>query len=100
MKIKVLYFKGCPNHRPAVELVRTVAAELGVDAEIAEVEVTDQADAQRLRFLGSPTIQVEGVDIEPEARTRTEFAFTCRPYKGQGLPPREMVEAALKDVAR
>ena len=70
MKIEVLYFEGCPNHLPAVELMREVAAELGIGADIQEVEVTDQAEAERLRFLGSPTIQVNGIDVEPEARLR------------------------------
>ncbi len=96
MKLQVLYFEGCPNHPPAVELMREVAAELGIDAAVEVVEVKDQAEAERLRFLGSPTLRVDGVDVEPEARTRTDFAFSCRMYGGKGLPPREMVVAAIR----
>ncbi len=99
VKIQVLYFAGCPNHEPAVTLVREVAAELGIDAEVVEVEVTGQADAQRSRFLGSPTIQVDGVDIEPEARDRVDYAFSCRTYQGEGVPARAMVAAALREAA-
>ena len=99
VRVQVLYFAGCPNHEPAVTLVREVAAELGIDAEVVEVEVTGQADAQRSRFLGSPTIQVDGVDIEPEARDRVDYAFSCRTYQGEGVPDRAMVAAALSEAA-
>ena len=99
MKVKVLYFSGCPNHPPAVALVREVAVELGLEAEVAEVEVNSQADAERLRFLGSPTIQIDGVDVEPTARDRHDYAFSCRTYDGQGTPPRDMLAAALLEAA-
>ncbi len=95
MKVNVLYFAGCPHHKPAVALVREVAAKLGLTAEIGEVEVNSQADAERHRFLGSPTIQVDGLDVEPEARDRHDYAFSCRTYDGQGTPPRDMLAAAL-----
>ena len=95
MKIEVLYFEGCPNHPPAVELAKGVVAELGVDASVEVVEVKSEADAKRFHFFGSPTIQVDGVDIEPEARARTDFSFSCRMYGGAGLPPREMIVAAI-----
>jgi copper chaperone CopZ len=96
MRVEVLFFEGCPNHKPAVELARDVARELGVSAEVEEVEVKSQEDVTRLRFLGSPSIHVNGVDVEPQARGRTDFGFTCRTYGGKGLPKREFVEAALR----
>ena len=96
MKIDVLYFKGCPNHEPAVALTRQVVSELGLGAEVAEVEVTSGDDADRLRFLGSPSVHVNGVDIDPEVRGRTEYALGCRMYGQSGVPPRELLEAALK----
>lgn len=96
MKVEVLFFEGCPNHKPAVELARDVARELGVPAEVEEVEVLSSEDAKRLRFLGSPSIHVDGVDVEPRARAMTDFGFTCRTYGGKGLPKREVVAAAMK----
>jgi copper chaperone CopZ len=95
MKIDVLYFEGCPNHPPAVEFVKKTVMELGIDAEVREVEVKDEEDAKRLRFFGSPTIQVDGVDIEPSARESSDYSFSCRMYDGAGLPPKEMLIAAL-----
>jgi len=93
--VEVLFFEGCPNHRAAVELAEDAVARVAPQARIQEVEVRNNEDAARLRFLGSPTIHVDGVDIEPEARSSTDYAMSCRVYGGSGLPPREMIEAAL-----
>jgi copper chaperone CopZ len=96
MRIEVLYFQGCPNHAPTVTLVSQVLAQLGVHAPVREVEVLTSDDAHRLRFLGSPSVRVNGMDIESEARHRTDFALSCRMYDGVGVPPRRLVEAAIK----
>ena len=96
-RIEILYFEGCPNHKPAVALTRQVISDLGLEMEVKEVEVRGPEDAGHLRFLGSPTIQIDGVDVEPDARHRTDFGFACRTYDGEGLPGREMLVAALKD---
>ena len=94
--IEVLYFEGCPNHESAVDLAREVLGELGLATEIQEIEVSSAEDAERLRFLGSPSIRVNGSDIEPGADERTEFALSCRVYGASGLPPRELIVAALE----
>ena len=98
MKVQVLYFTGCPNHTPTVDLARQVIAEIGVDAEIEEVEVTSGDDAAEVRFLGSPTVLVDGVDIEPSARDRNDFGFSCRTYDGAGVPPRALMVAAVESA--
>jgi copper chaperone CopZ len=99
MKVEVLYFEGCPNHAPAVQLAREVLAALGLTGTVEEVEVKNREDAMRLRFLGSPTVLVNGVDVEPSARTRTDFGFCCRTYNGEGLPVRELVAQAMSDAS-
>ena len=97
MKIELLYFTECPHHRPTRELIGTTLSELGLDAEVEEIDVRDQQEAERHQFLGSPSIRVDGVDIEPESGSKTEYAISCRVYGGSGLPPREMIEAALAE---
>jgi hypothetical protein len=100
IKVEVLYFEGCPNHAPTVELVRKTVGDLGLESEIAEIEVKSAEDAERLRFLGSPTVLVDGVDIEPQARESKAYAFACRTYPGSsGLPPQELVRQALEEAA-
>ena len=97
MKVQVLSFEGCPNHEPAVALARQVIADLGADASVEAVEVQGVDDAERMRFLGSPTLVVDGVDIEPCARSRTDFGLCCRTDNGKGTPPRKLLEDALHD---
>ena len=102
MRIEILYFDGCPNHRPAIELVHRVLREVAVSAEVLEVEVPDAATAEALRFLGSPSIRVDGLDIEPAARCAREYALSCRTYitdgRIGGVPSRELIRQALKEA--
>jgi len=97
--IQILYFEGCPNRDATVALARNVLSALGMAEEIEEVEVRDQEDAERLRFPGSPTVRVNGVDIEPDIYSRTHFALACRTYGTSGVPPRELLVVALEHAS-
>lgn len=99
-KVEVLFFEGCPHHREAVDLAREVVAEIAPDLQVEEVEVLDNEQAEELRFLGSPTIRVNGADIEPDAASRKQYALACRMYGGSGVPPRELLEGALERSTR
>ena len=79
----------------ALHVVREVLRDLGVHASVREVEVKGAKDASRLRFFGSPTIQAEGVDIDPAVRGRSDYSFTWRMYGGSGMPPRDLIERAI-----
>lgn len=94
-RVEVIYFEGCPHHNATVALAREVIGQLGVNALLEEVEVRSVADAERLRFLGSPTVRVDDIDIEPAARDSCQYAFACRTYGRAGVPPRELLAAAL-----
>jgi hypothetical protein len=95
MRIEVLYFDGCPHARRAVAQVRQVVAELGVEAEVCEVEVRDAEEAVRLRFPGSPTVRVDGRDVDPGAGARDVYGLSCRTYGGSGIPPRDLLVSAI-----
>ena len=75
VKIEVLSIRGCGTHRSVVEMAREVVKELELDAEFEEVQVRSASEAERLRFLGSPSIRVDRVDIEPSARLRTQYGL-------------------------
>jgi hypothetical protein len=80
-RVEVLYFAGCRNFERARELVERTAIELGLEPRIELVEVTDADAAVELRVLGSPTVRVDGRDVEPGAAERGDFAFSCRLYR-------------------
>ncbi len=94
--IEVLYFEGCPNFEPTLSLAEEVLSQLGLTAEVRKIEVLSPGDAERVRFLGSPSVRVDGKDIEPGAESRTEYALSCRIYGDSGLPPKELLVAALQ----
>lgn len=102
MKVEVLYFEDCPNHAIAVNRVREVLREEGVEAEVVEVNVPDDGGAKEVGFLGSPTVRVNGVDVEPCARSSREYGIMCRTYmvgqKREGAPSKDLLRAALREV--
>jgi hypothetical protein len=91
MRIEFLYFTGCPSWKRALEDLREVMEEMGIDDEIEMVEIKTGEDVQRHRFLGSPSIRVNGRDIEERMANDTDYSMRCRVYRN-GL----MLEAGLQ----
>jgi mercuric ion transport protein len=101
MRVQVLYFEGCPNHAPTVERVRAELLSHGLPKEIEEIEIHNQAEAEALGFLGSPSVCINGSDIEPEARNLKSFGMSCRTYlEGivrSGSPSSALIGRALNE---
>jgi hypothetical protein len=97
IQIEVLYFEGCPNHFPTLERINAVLRDERCDAEVQEVLVPDEVTAQREQFLGSPTVRVNGIDIEPGASARKDFGLMCRRYAG-GAPSHELIRTAVRSA--
>jgi hypothetical protein len=98
LRIEVLYVDGCPNYRRAAERVRTILKQEGLTADVEEVDVKDESAAKALAFPGSPTIRINGVDVEPAARNTGDIGYACRRYPGGGAPPEEMIRTALREA--
>lgn len=98
-RVDILYFEGCPHYEDARALVERLAAGLGMDPDLQLVEVPDEQAATRLRFLGSPSVRVEGCDVEPGADERSAYVLSCRVYPGErglsGAPDEEWIREAL-----
>jgi hypothetical protein len=102
MKIELLFFDGCPNHETLLPRLRALLNAGGAeDAAIELVRIEDPDAAEAERFLGSPTVRIDGKDVEPGADERTDFGLKCRlfatPVGGlDGMPPDEWVLRALE----
>jgi hypothetical protein len=100
VRIEVLTFDGCPNAESTRELVREVARLEAVDARIEFVDVNTPDVARQLRFLGSPSVRIDGEDVEPYANSRTVHGLMCRTYRvgseSSGMPPIAMIRAAIR----
>jgi hypothetical protein len=78
--IELLYFDGCPNHEAFVPHLRELLAQAAIDATIELRRVETIEDAERERFLGSPTVRVDGRDVDPGAQGRDDYGMKCRLY--------------------
>jgi len=103
MKVQLFYFDGCPNHSHALDRLRQILRQEGLAEHVEEINVTSPEQAQALAFLGSPTIKINGEDVEPAARASQAYAMACRTYrnagKQEGLPDEAMIRAALKEAS-
>ena len=101
MTIRVLTFEGCPNCEATRRLVQETVNELQIPAEIESMQVDGEDEAQRHGFLGSPTIQIDGQDIEV-GRRGGKATFACRLYRTlngvSGVPPRSLLIAAIREA--
>ena len=99
MKIEILYFEECPHHHAAEELIRNVLSELGKAAQLTRIAIPDEGTAVAERFPGSPTIRIDGVDIEPIADTG-QYGLRCRVYSTptglSGTPARQILRAKIQ----
>lgn len=100
-QIDILYFESCPGWRAAEQRVRQVLLDAGLDEAVSVrmVPVETEEDAQAHRFLGSPTVRIDGDDVDPAAARQTSFGLQCRLYDSNGrlggLPPEHLIRAAL-----
>lgn len=103
MKIEILYSSECPGHDHAQELVKEIVKEEGIDANVQSIEVHNDEEARQREFLGSPTIIVDGMDVEPEAREDEDYGVRCRKYmvdgEEQAWPSPEMIRRAVREAS-
>jgi hypothetical protein len=102
-RIQFLFWEDCPSHSQALGRLQAVMAELGLEPPIERIEVLTDEDAQRLGFPGSPTIRVDGVDIDPTGAAQMGTALTCRIYRLEDgrispVPSRGMIRRALSET--
>ena len=98
MRAEMLFFDGCPSHERLLPRLRELAAEAGAELVLRRVETPEEAE--RERFLGSPTVRVDGRDVDPGASARSDYGLKCRIYRSDELgqsavPPERWIRVAL-----
>jgi len=78
--VELLYFDGCPSYEALLLRLRELLRQVNAGDDVILRRIPDERTAQRERFLGSPTVRVDGEDIEPGARERDDFGIKCRLY--------------------
>ena len=99
MRVELLWFDDCPNHDAAGAMLREVLADQGAGDGFEEIDASDPEVAERLRFPGSPTIRIDGVDVEPGFEDPGDYTPRCRLYATaeglRGLPDRTWIAASI-----
>ncbi|MCO5316338.1 MAG: hypothetical protein M9938_09290 [Solirubrobacterales bacterium] len=99
MKIELLYFDGCPGYEELQPRLNELLTERGLLGDLESVPVTTPEQAERERFLGSPTLRVDGHDVEPGADQRRGYGMNCRLYEtgadSAHAPSNDLIVAAL-----
>jgi hypothetical protein len=99
MRIELLYFEGCPSYEAPLPELRALLASEGIAEEIELRRVETVGAAEQERFLGSPTVRIDGEDVDPGAGDRDDFGLQCRVYRDRnGLsrtPPVGWISEAL-----
>jgi len=98
-QVKFLYWEDCQSHDEALARLKKVLREDNINAEVEVIRIQTDEEARELRFIGSPTILVDGKDIQPPTTSR--YGLVCRAYfledgRVSPLPSETMIRAAFK----
>jgi hypothetical protein len=94
MIIEIISIPDCPNHHATVERVKSVVSSKSIAVTLIETIVRNKTEARDAGFAGSPTVLVNGRDLELLAEVSTNLA--CRIYGREGgIPSADLVKAAI-----
>ena len=87
---------------PTAKHIKEVIAEESIDAEISLILIETPEDARQLHFTGSPTVRINGVDIETNIKDIKNYGLRSRLYtingKNSGYPSKDVIRDAIKNV--
>jgi len=110
MKIELLYLMDCPYCLKTKKILRDVIKDLGLDTEIEEILIDSHNKVKKHKFVGSPTVRINGKDIQETVTKQlckpcsniTAPCTTCRTYTFKGriynYPPKEMIKEFIKEL--
>jgi hypothetical protein len=95
MRVELLYADGDPAAMPARQHLVEVLTEDAFETPIQMIAVSSEADAELLEMRGSPTIRIDGVDIDPDGAPGLGLA--PRSYAGGGpVPAKDLIRRAVE----
>lgn len=101
-KIGILFIEGCPGVLTTAEYIKEVIVEEDVDAEISLILIETAEDARQLHFTGSPTVRINGADIETNIADIKDYGLKSRLYiidgRESGYPSKDMIKDAIKKI--
>ena len=103
VRVEILARRDCPSRDLAISLVDEAIFATGVPARVEMIDVVTEEQARRRRVLGSPSVRVDGRDVDPWADGRTDYSLSTRIYRTErglaGGPDVGWIGAALVHAA-
>lgn len=101
MRIELLYYPECPSHGRALEMIHDALQSEGLHAEIEVIRIDTPQQAEQHRFIGSPTIRIDGHEVQPQPHL--PYRLTCRTFQHEDgrlspLPSLQTLRAALRNT--
>ena len=100
MKIELLYFDDCPNHVGAQEMLEQTLIKHQVGDPIIRIDVSSLEIGESVKFPGSPTIRIDGVDVDPTYEDTGDYTPRCRVYFTdvglKGPPKAERIDSVVR----
>ncbi len=75
IKIEILVAPGCSSRQQTETLVADLLAGTAIEADVETLVIENTAQAAAAGFLGSPSVRVNGLDVEVAARNRREYGL-------------------------
>ena len=102
MKIEILYFNDCPSWKIVLRDLREVLGELEINSDISLVEVETHNEAMKYKFIGSPTIRINNIDVF--SSKQNDYGLGCRVYQTpqglKGSPTEEMIRTQVEKTLK
>ena len=93
VKLQFQFFEGCPNHKKMSDNLKEANKGLEDKIDLKEILVEDEATAKQVGFRGSPTLIIDGIDVEDLAAPENP-SLACRFYPG-GVPSAELIRKKI-----
>ncbi len=99
MNIQFLYYEDCPSHETALQRLQQVLTKEHITTKVEIIKIETEEQATSWKFVGSPTILINGEDIVPHPAD-AQYNLTCRAYRLENgrispLPSEAMIRDAL-----
>jgi hypothetical protein len=102
VEINILFIKGCHGYKYAKKHIEEIIADEAIDVEINLIRIDNDEDARRLHFIGSPTVRVNGMDVEKGFSRTKDYGLRSRIYNVEGnlsgYPSKSMIWSTIKKV--
>jgi hypothetical protein len=94
MRVELLYAEDDPASMPARQNLVEVLTEDAFETPIQMVAVGSDEDAALLEMRGTPTIRIDGSDIDPDWTGPVGLA--PRDYGEGPVPPKDLIRRAVE----